>query len=128
VRKTAFIFAIFYLLSVVGYGLELHYCLGQITDVNVAWLETSCACDDAHEKALPNCCEEKEFFVQVDEEHQSSGSNTIVGIYHPIIKEIKWDDRVDYAITEQSSHIELSNGPPKHRPIYKRNCSFIFYG
>lgn len=74
-KKTAFLFAIFYLLNVVGYGLEVHYCLGQVSDINYAFLDTNCVCDDAHStKISSNCCSEESFFVQLEEEHQSSSS------------------------------------------------------
>ena len=126
-RKSAFIFALFYLLSVVGYGLELHYCLGQITDVNVAWLDTSCACDDAHGKAVSNCCDEKEFFVQVKDEHQSSSIDFKLNFDQPLIAMVDWMENPSEDIEDVDWVNPNNNGPPEPVDLYKQNCSFIFY-
>ena len=110
-----------------GYGLELHYCLGQITDVNVAWLDTSCACDDAHEKAVSNCCDEKEFFVQVKDEHQSTSIFETLDI-KLFVTEITWDTKSTESAEELKRIYPKNTGPPIFLDLFKENCAFIFYG
>lgn len=78
-RLTASIWAFFYLFSAVGYGAEVHYCLGQVSEVSYIWFDASCACDAAGDQLKRdfNCCEDERFFVQLEDEHQSSGSTEI---------------------------------------------------
>ncbi|MDC1221523.1 hypothetical protein N8Z47_02520 [Salibacteraceae bacterium] len=127
-RKSAFIFAMFYLLSVVGYGLEIHYCLGQIADVNIAWLDTSCACDDAHIPETSNCCDEKEFFVQVKDEHQSSSVDFKLDFDQPLIAIVDWMENPRQDIEDVEWVNPNNNGPPEPEDLYKQNCAFIYYG
>jgi hypothetical protein len=68
-RRTAFIFALFYLISSVGYGIEVHFCLGRVSDVNHFLFETYCPCEAAHVEAAKRCCEERSVFHQLDDEH-----------------------------------------------------------
>ena len=118
----------FYLLSVVGYGLEIHYCLGQIADVNIAWLDTSCACDDAHIPAASKCCDEKEFFVQVKDEHQSSSVDFKLDFDQPLVAEFTWDES-DLSLLDEREWVSLNNNsPPEPEDLYKQNCAFIYYG
>ena len=125
--KAAF-FAILYLASVVGYGLEFHYCLGEITDWNYVLLDTSCACDDGHEKVVRGCCEEKEFFVQIEEAHQSPPSTDQVEIIQPLQNVICWDCVENGVIAQELSRIELDRGPPKTLDRTIAYHSLIFYG
>jgi hypothetical protein len=127
-RKSAFIFALFYLLSVVGYGLEIHYCLGQIADVNIVWLDTSCACDDAHILETSNCCDEKEFFVQVKDEHQSSSVDFKLDFDQPLIAIVDWMENLSEDIEDVEWVNSNNNGPPEPEDLYKQNCAFIYYG
>lgn len=126
-RSTAFIFGIFYLLSVTGYGLEFHYCLGEITDVNYALLDTYCHCDDAHQGRIKGCCEEKEFFVQLDQDHQVPADVDLSHFMLPLAAEWQWQDPVETVDTSVSKTIP-SRGPPRPVDLYKTNCEFIFYG
>lgn len=75
-KKAAILLALFYLLNAVGYGLEVHYCLGEVADINYVFLDTSCACEDNHiEISRSNCCNEESFFNQLDDEHQAAASD-----------------------------------------------------
>ena len=38
--------------------------------MNVSWLDTHCACDTGNSNKVSSCCEEKAFFIQLDDEHQ----------------------------------------------------------
>ena len=61
------------MLNVVGYGIEVHYCLGQISDVSYAFLDTSYAFDSDHTEVFKApCCDDESFFVQLEDEHQNS--------------------------------------------------------
>ena len=70
VKTITFIFSFFYLLSSIGYGLEIHYCLGKVSDVSYILFDAHCPCDASHDAATAlTCCEDREFFNQIEEEH-----------------------------------------------------------
>lgn len=125
-KKAAFLFAIFYLLNVVGYGLEVHYCLGQVSDINYAFLDTSCACDMAHSgKISSNCCNEESFFVQLEEEHQSSST---IEVQTPIPMEvIQFEKLVNVDLEVISLNREALKSPPLPIDRVVQFHSFIFY-
>lgn len=127
-KKAAFFFAIFYLLNVVGYGLEVHYCLGQIADINYAFLDTSCACDSAHTESITtSCCDEESFFVQLEDEHQSASSSTV---YQPVLIEVQSviKTEISESIESDSKGWVLANAPPKPKDLVLELHSFVFYG
>ncbi len=126
-RKSAFIFALFYLLSAVGYGLEIHYCLGQIADVNIAWLETSGVRDDAHIPETSNCCDEKEFFVQLKDEHQSSSLDFKLDFDRFLIAIFDWMENSSEDIQSVEWVSQNNNSLPVSEDLYKQNCVFIYY-
>lgn len=125
-KITTIILSLFYLLSVVGYGVEFHYCLGRVTDVNLDWVGTSCSCDAAHVEQQMKCCDELSIQVQVDEEHQSSGVD---------VESTKAPMEVVQTITsglndsEKSQNVlgtPMDNGPPE-QPLYLKHCALILY-
>lgn len=125
-KKTAFIFALFYLLSVVGYGLEFHYCLGRITDVNLAWLDTSCVCDTDGESVSHSCCHEKAFFVQVEDEHQSASAESLLKIPSTDVAiDLLKDEGLSPLNLVGETFIQLSNAPPDK--LYRKHCALIYY-
>ena len=126
-KRSAFIFALFYLLSAVGYGVELHYCLGQVTDVNIAWLDTSCSCDAGEKKVAPPCCDKKEFFVQIEEDHQASKtqSPTATGLFLLVVQSKDMFDMHETVTT--SIRLPEQNGPPLDVPLFERFCARLIY-
>ncbi len=124
-KKAAFLFAIFYLLNVVGYGLEVHYCLGQVSDINYAFLDTTCACDAAHSERFSSCCNEESFFVQLEDEHQSSSK---IEVQTPIPTEVvQFEKLVNIDLEVISVNRELLNSPPLPINRVVQFHSFIFY-
>ncbi|MEZ4721077.1 MAG: hypothetical protein R2813_04275 [Flavobacteriales bacterium] len=126
-KQSAFTLAVFYLLSIVGYGLEVHYCLGQVTDVNYALLDTSCVCDDTQQVASKGCCEEKEFFIQIEEVHQASAGMDYLNIELPLIEELSWAERFELSEAVEHSEFIEDTGPPLVRSIVIENCSLTLY-
>lgn len=126
VRFTAWTLVVFYFLSVCGYGLELHYCLGQVTDVNYALFDTSCVCDEGHEESYTsNCCEEKAFFVQLDEDHQAASK---VAFKLPFIVLPASFLNIQEAVADQSTNQLNDRGPPLIVDRCTVYCSFQLYG
>jgi hypothetical protein len=127
VKKAAFFFAIFYLLNVVGYGLEVHYCLGKISDINYAFLDTSCACDSANpEKITSSCCNEESFFVQLEDEHQSVSSKEFRA---PIVVSDHYSyNESELLAVHTAKCFENIKAPPLPLDRVITYQTFIFYG
>jgi hypothetical protein len=99
-----------------------------VTDVNLAWLDTSCVCDESSASVAHKCCDEKEFFVQIEDAHQAS-STLYVACHHfdsiatPLVE-------FECSVQALSNETKVQDGPdpPDRQAIFKRNCAFIFYG
>lgn len=127
-KKAAFFFAIFYLLNVVGYGIEVHYCLGQIADINYAFLDTSCACDSAHvDKVTTSCCSEESFFVQLEDEHQAASTSFNFQVAELEVPSLLKVDVSEPKVSEPKGYV-LTNAPPKPKDLVVELHSFVFYG
>ena len=123
-KRGAFILAVFYFLSTMGYGVNVHYCLGRIADVSYAFVETSCACDDAGIVENDPCCDEVTIFNQIKDSHESPAQ---ISVAPPIAQPVELPSlNVDEeTIAVSTDFIPESNAPP--RPIYIDICSLIFY-
>jgi hypothetical protein len=120
--------AAFYLLSSVGYGVEVHYCLGRVSDVNYVLLDTSCACDEAGIPAHKRCCEERSFFHQIDDEHQLSSTTCVQSPYDYLIA---WTPVESNLLTpsEQADGNVLEEGEsPPIRPRFLLYHQWVTYG
>lgn len=128
-RKMAIIFALFYLMSSVGYGLKVHFCLGRISDVNYVLLDTSCPCDESHAATLSmECCEEKSFFNQIEEEHSSPASVSLAHHQLPLMAELPYALRQWKNVQELQSKDIVERGPPKTRDLTIELQRLITYG
>lgn len=69
-------------MSAVGYGAEVHYCLGQVSEVSYIWFDASCVCDEAGDevKRKMNCCEDERFFVQLEDDHQHKTTTALITV------------------------------------------------
>lgn len=111
-RITAFIFAFFYLINSVGYGLEIHYCLGRVSDVNHVLFDTFCPCDAAHETTGMNCCKERSFFNQIEDEHAVPASSEVNWVEVPILLPFLGESRLEDELLERHLFNHVERGPP----------------
>lgn len=128
-RPSVIIFAFFYLLSAAGYGAEVHYCLGMVSDVSYIWFDASCACDadGDHIQTQSNCCDEEAFYYQLEEEHLAAGN---LDLQAPLLNV---ESDLDFAscpsAEDNSSNASWSDrGPPNvldRTIVYQQ---LIFYG
>jgi len=128
VKLSGIILALFYFISSIGYGLEVHYCLGEISDVNYALFDTYCTCDDLVEKPVKGCCEEKSFFVQLEEEHDTPAVVDISIAILSIISEFDWSPFNIEQDSNTKTYSFLDRGPPKSIDRVIEYHSLIIYG
>ena len=127
-RITAFIFAFFYLINSVGYGLEIHYCLGRVSDVNHVLFDTFCPCDDAHESKGINCCEERSFFNQIEDEHAAPATSDIKWVDVPLQLPPMSMSLSNEMISEDVGSMDEERGPPETKDICALLVRRITYG
>ncbi len=82
-RKFAIGLCLFYVLSVTGMALSMHFCSGDLADVAFFQNETSCTmCNDIPlEKKTDNCCEDTEVIAKVDHSHQLTSTLTMPDLF-----------------------------------------------
>jgi len=127
-RITAFIFSLFYLISSVGYGIEVHYCLGRISDVNHFMFETHCACDEAGIMPEKSCCEERVVYNQLDDEHTASANLQVEDVQLPLIATIDLELLENQVEEVELEKALLDRGPPCVRDIPIELVRLITYG
>ena len=127
-RPTAFIFAFFYLISSVGYGLEIHYCLGEISDINYVLLDTECPCDASHTASIQSCCEEKVFFNQLEDEHAAPAKLSLDDVQLPLVSVLDLGHVADHTLDEHRGLNLTDRGPPVVRDIPIELVRLITYG
>jgi hypothetical protein len=125
-RLVAFIWAFFYFMSAVGYGAEVHYCLGQVSDVSYIWFDASCVCDETGEQLERpmGCCEDERFFVQLEDDHQNSASTAIAQVQ---LKEEKGFRAAEASATERLCPVYVADRAPpstKERLIALHRLTF----
>jgi len=128
VRPTTFIFAFFYLISSVGYGLEIHYCLGEISDINYVLLDTECPCDASHTASNQSCCEEKAFFNQLEDEHAAPAKLSLDNVELPLVSILDLGQIMSEALDEELGMTLTDRGPPVVRDIPIELVRLITYG
>ncbi len=118
-QKIAIGLALFYVLSVMGVALSVHFCGGKLAEIAVFAKETSCKyCKDTPaEKKPDNCCEDTQVVAKVDHSHQMSSSLTLAQLFtvdlilpYPIFKQTQW-------IQEQNSDNFLNKAPPLYQSV-----------
>lgn len=127
-KLSGLILAIFYFFSSVGYGLEVHYCLGEVSDVSYALLDTHCACDLLDEPHERKCCEEKSFFNQLESEHSAPSLTDVSMVLLPVAAELDWNAMQSSDASSLKSYNFIDRGPPKSRDRIIEFHSLIIYG
>lgn len=108
-----------------GYGAQVHYCLGEIEDVSYAFFETSCCCDETGVEVSMNCCDEKTVFVQLEDEHQQPVKTNIL-VVHSKVSEFTLEPSFGQTLqTLQHAVTQAPNAPPER--LFTKHCALIFY-
>lgn|GEM_PF-496304 len=126
VKRIAFILAIFYFFSAVGYGMQFHYCGDTLTDFNYVLFDTSCGCNAADEHVMPSCCDEESFFNQLSDEHQAADQSKVTAVPVTGLFEAhalnKADDAPEVAVV-----LSTDRAPPPIRNLKLMNQQHIDY-
>lgn len=128
-RKVAFISLIsFYLIALVGYSVNIHYCGGELESVSLDEPASVCCCGVSG--GMEGCCSDEELLLKLTEDQHLAHDlnvnfeNKALDLLCPqdLLAdevEINEDVKVDFYDVKP---------PPKLPPIWLLNCSFTFYG
>lgn len=125
-KLSVIFFSLFYLQTVVGISISIHYCSGRIEYLKV--FTDLGNCNHEHDEDKDSCCDEKTFYYQNISEQvlihhwRFSFENCISGL-----REIYNDN----GLILQGKKIVDGNdclAPPGTRPLWLLNCSPVFYG
>jgi hypothetical protein len=123
-KAVAFILAFMYLGLSSGLAVNIHYCMGKVTDVDVNnYSDKSCVCN-MKEGSMP-CCGHFYELVKVNDEHQAVASD--FSFKSPEITLHSFNNLMALLIQPQTrSIVNPSHTPPLLSPpdIYIQNCVF----
>ena len=122
-RLLTFIVTIIYFCISSGFVMNVHYCMGKISKVNVEIVPSKTCCCST--KETKSCCKTESKFVKLADTHQATYADvSIISPYHIV--------PVSYAINNanvvsiNSELVRNSHSPPllSPQPIYILNCVF----
>jgi hypothetical protein len=122
-------FAAVYLTFAIGVLVSTHYCMGRTSSVAVFSAEPEkCACELFTNKVNHHCCHDEHEVIQLDDQHQVLSYHlNVPHIY--ILGDLYTERLVASASLDlvELLSIEDDTSPPSSVPIFKKNCSFVFY-
>jgi hypothetical protein len=123
-------FAATYLLFSVGILKSTHYCMGRTASVVFFSADShGCACSEISGMENDSCCDDEHQVLKIEDDHQNI-SNYIIRIPQLYILDDLYTTRL---ITSSVSSRKVSEPqadndlPPPAVPLFKTNCSFVFY-
>ncbi|MBL7839897.1 MAG: hypothetical protein JNJ75_07150 [Cyclobacteriaceae bacterium] len=123
----AIAFMCIYLLMSVGVAKTTHYCMGREKSTKVFSFESKkCPCS-AFLPQNNGCCEDEHELLIVDDFQTPAPSLAPpVADFFMIEEILKLDTKVEIAYTS-TRFIQQDFAPPPKEPLFKINCSFVFY-
>lgn len=71
-QKIAFGLCLFYMVSVIGVAVSMHFCSGELSSVHFTKTAKCGACKDEQKTNEHNCCKNTEVHSKVDDSHEAS--------------------------------------------------------
>ena len=120
-----------YLTLSVGVAKTTHYCMGRLNTSSLFTFEKKlCACAIVAQGSTHSCCHDEQQLVKIENDQSQSAVISVhapdyfeIGIVNNLlsINERTW-------IEQQSEYFfSDSSPPPRPVPIFKLNCSLVFY-
>jgi hypothetical protein len=124
----AIAFMCIYLLLSVGVVKTTHYCMGREKSTELFSFESKkCPCSD-YMPENGDCCKDKHEVLSVDVTQSFTAAFTPVNPDFFLIGETFNQEFKDHIIEQSlTQFITLEFPPPPKAPLYKINCSLVFY-
>ena len=121
----AILFAFIYLLLSTGLVINVHYCQEKVKSVSIFSAAESCcktSCAIKH-----NCCKDRQFIVQLEPQDKTIPIAPDLSVYYKFISEEIAIILQPIVTSEGKTDFSCDLPPPKLE-LWKKNCSFLFYG
>lgn len=115
---------VLYLVTAVGFALNLHYCFNQLTSVNINSPVKSCGMLIGHKM---KCCHDKHFEVKVRDLHQGKPASFLAGVFGFKLPKLYHASIFLSAVpvlTEINFYGSNSGPPLNNTLVYLKNCVF----
>ncbi len=115
----------FYALSSAGFTVNLHYCLGELEEIELFGHGKDCCC--GMDDVMSGCCDDDTYALSSEEDQLPSNIifDFVQGLFvaHEFIEH---HEIVFTEITNVSFFADLP--PPNNLPIWLVNCNLTYYG
>jgi hypothetical protein len=123
-------FAATYLLFSIGILKSTHYCMGRESSVVLFSADAhGCACSVLFSGADKGCCDDEHEVIKISDDHKNIG-NYIIRIPQLYILDDLYTTRLITSTVSPEktlNHKETEELRPPRLPLFKTNCSFVFY-
>jgi hypothetical protein len=124
-KSVALFLALLYTVTVLGFAINFHYCLNQVSSVQIN--EPVKKCSTLRVVKAMKCCKDKKVDVKVKDGHQSSSLAFLAKTAVFVLPRITYPDFAQSAI-QTSATIAFNRGPPdglsSQPSIYLANQNF----
>jgi len=122
------LFSLFYLLTIIGVQVDVHYCANEVASIALYSTENGCCCGPSAE-TTDGCCSDESFIIQ------STGEQRLTSSYRVLVQEAILSE-VASALpkplfgetNQQLSFPPRFSIPPLKRHLWLLNCSLTYYG
>jgi hypothetical protein len=123
----AIAFMCIYLLMSVGVGKTTHYCMGREKSTKIFSYEAKkCPCSLFFAENNDCCDDEHQLLIIDDSQTQSVAFVPSVPDFFPM-GEIYCESLSQIFVQTSTQYIRADFSPPPKEPLFKINCSFVFY-
>jgi hypothetical protein len=123
-------FAATYLLFSVGILKSTHYCMGREASVVLFSADAhGCACSAIFADENDGCCDDEQEVIKIRDDQNSIG-NYVIRIPQLYILDDLYTTRLITSTVIDPQDVgqhQTDNLPPPALPLFKTNCSFVFY-
>jgi hypothetical protein len=124
-KIAAIIIASLYLFLSTGLVINVHYCHDKVKSLSV-FAEAEKCCSELCEMEN-NCCHDRQFIIQLEPQDKMISAIADLSISFIFLWSTKIHFEVPKIAEPQTNNFTFHLPPPKNE-IWKKNCSFLFYG
>ena len=118
---------LFFIQSRIAHGINIHYCGNLVADLS--YLHDAKGCDMHNSKSEKDChisqktcCLDK---VLVYDKNQIENESISFSLFNSVKDQFIFGD---FLFENKNILLPIPEFPPPKLPVFKKNCSFIFYG
>jgi hypothetical protein len=118
---------LFFIQSRIAHGINIHYCGNLVADLS--YLHDAEGCDMHNSKSEKDChisqktcCLDK---VLVYDKNQIENESISFSLFNSVKDQFIFGD---FLFENKNILLPIPEFPPPKLPVFKKNCSFIFYG